>query len=61
MPTQLLIKRFSRNDLVALGSGRAVQKKAVSNRYSSIRETLINRRSREVVGEVGGEWPDTEA
>ncbi|WP_175916931.1 hypothetical protein, partial [Burkholderia sp. BCC1638] len=25
------------------------------------RETLINRRSREVVGDVGGEWPDTEA
>ncbi|WP_232487767.1 hypothetical protein, partial [Burkholderia ubonensis] len=25
------------------------------------KETLINRRSREVVGDVGGEWPDTEA
>lgn len=24
-------------------------------------ETLINRRLREVVGNVGGEWPDTNA
>ncbi|WP_208456504.1 MULTISPECIES: hypothetical protein, partial [unclassified Burkholderia] len=31
------------------------------NYPESIRETLINRRSREVVGDVGGEWPDTEA
>ncbi|WP_232445088.1 hypothetical protein, partial [Burkholderia ubonensis] len=28
---------------------------------ATLRETLINMRSREVVGDVGGEWPDTEA